>query len=225
MDEQSPAQVFKSHMDRHLIHSVERTFTHSGFLLRPLMSAAGMGSFPFMADFIGKEGGRLVTTWFIRMKFKMPPFRNAVFVIYILFFIPLFIRLILLLGNMGQRYWQRSRCKCALILIQTLSLFVISLICIMAYMVSIFIGGTTLFSPLGALPLYMLGLMLISSVIAVRHLCCQKSVMIGGSPKEKRDKQPVGAAEDEKDESSKEPEMTAYATIRSEGSEETSFGI
>ena len=95
----------------------------------------------------------------------------------------------------------------------------------MAYMVSIFIGGKTLFSPLGALPLYMLGLMLISSVIAVRHLCCQKSVMIGGSPKEKRDKKPVGAAEDEKDESSKEPEMTAYATIRSEGSEETSFGI
>jgi len=95
----------------------------------------------------------------------------------------------------------------------------------MAYMVSIFIGGTKLFSPLGALPLYTLGLMLISSVIAVRHLCCQKSVMIGGTPKERRDKKPVEAAEEEKDESPKEPEMTAYATICSEGSEETSFGI
>lgn len=210
------------------MHSVERTFTHSGFLLRPFMSAAAMGSFPFMADFIGFEGGRLVTTWFIRMKFKMPPFRNAVFIIYVLLWIPLFVRLILLLGKMGQRYWQSSRCKCALILIQILSLFVTSLTCIMAYMVSMFIGDTKNFSPLGALPLYLLGLMLISSVIAVRHLCCrcyQKSVMIGGTPKEKRDKEPVETAEGEKDESSKEPEMTAYATICSDRSEETSFGI
>ena len=52
--------VVKQHFDRHLAASVEEAFTHTGMLMRPLISAAAIGSLPFMSDFVAYEAVKMV---------------------------------------------------------------------------------------------------------------------------------------------------------------------
>ena len=87
-------RAFKRHLDRHLRPSVEQAFTNSAMLMRPLMSAAALGSWPFMYDFIAYEGRRAILIWQWGS-----PVRNIGLTLYILFWMPIFIRCLLLLGN------------------------------------------------------------------------------------------------------------------------------
>ena len=101
-NEEQIQRAFKRHLDKHLRPSVEQAFTHSGMLMRPLISAAAMGSFPFMYDFIAYEGRRVVLLWP-----RESPIRNFGLALYMLFWMPVFLRCLLLLGNWACSFRQR----------------------------------------------------------------------------------------------------------------------
>lgn len=58
--------------ERHLVKSMEKTFTQSSFLLRPLMSAVAMASFAYLSDFLAYEFKQL----FLHPGWE-PPIRNS----------------------------------------------------------------------------------------------------------------------------------------------------
>ena len=148
--------VFKSHLDKHLREPVEQAFTHSGILMRPLMSAAAIGSFPFLCDFIGKEGARAVQVWP-----RPKPINNFGLAVYMLFCMPIFLRSFLMLGRASTSWWNRSRFRYIIIACQAVSLLLISLLLIVGYLVCIAISKdkwTRMTSPMDPLPLYLLRL-------------------------------------------------------------------
>ncbi|CAE6930106.1 smd2 [Symbiodinium sp. CCMP2592] len=212
--------VFKSHLDKHLRISVEQAFTHSGILMRPLMSAAAIGSFPFLCDFIGKEGARVVQIWP-----RPSPINNFGLAVYMLFWMPIFLRSLLMLSKSSTLRWNRSRFKCIVIACQAVSLLLMGLLFIVGYLVCIAASKdnwTSMTSPTDPLPLYLLSLVILGSVIfGLRHLCpCRNAVIIGGAPPKARKKpaSPLVALglSDAKDVHA--PAMTAGASVVSEES-------
>ena len=178
--------VFKSHLDTHLRESVEQAFTHSGILMRPLMSAAAIGSFPFLCDFLGKEGAKVVQVWP-----RAKPINNFGLAVYMLFCMPIFLRSLLMLGRASTSWWNRSWFRYIVIACQAVSLLLMSLLWIVGYMVCVAVSKdnwTRMTSPLDPLPLYLLSLVVFCSVVfGLRHLCpCRKSVIIGGAPLQNR---------------------------------------
>ncbi|CAE7217559.1 unnamed protein product, partial [Symbiodinium pilosum] len=121
-------RAFKRHLDRHLRPSVEQAFTNSAMLMRPLMSAAALGSWPFMYDFIAYEGRRAILIWQWGS-----PVRNIGLTLYILFWMPIFIRCLLLLGNASIPWWSRPWCRCVVVACQAMATFVISGTVVMAF--------------------------------------------------------------------------------------------
>ena len=148
--------VFKSHLDRHLRVSVEEAFTHSGMLMRQLISAAAIGAFPFFLDFIAYEAVKLVH------HFWLSTYTNLGLGLYFLFWMPLFIRGLLVLGKVGSRWWNGSCGKRVVVACQALAMFLISVVIVVGYSVSNSIAPR---------------LMAVCSVIfGLRHLCpCRKS--------------------------------------------------
>ena len=181
-------RVFKSHLDKHLRESVEQAFTHSGILMRLLMSAAAIGSFPFLCDLIGKEGARVVQLWP-----RPSPINNFGLAVYMLFWMPIFLRSLLMLGKASTSCWNRSWFRYIVIACQAMSLLLMSLLFIVGYLVCIGVSKanwTRMTSPMDPLPLYLLSLVILCSVaVGLRHLCsCRKSVLIGGAPSKARNK-------------------------------------
>ena len=212
--------VFKSHLDKHLRESVEQAFTHSGILMRPLMSAAAIGSFPFLCDFLGKEGAKVVQVWP-----RAKPINNFGLAVYMLFWMPIFLRSLLMLSKSSTWRCNRSRFKYIVIACQAVSLLLMSLLFIVGYLVCIAVSKddwTRMTSPMDPLPLYLLSLVVLCSVtVGLRHLCsCRKSVIIGGAPakaRKNRASPPVGLGpSDAKDVHA--PEMTAGTSVVSEES-------
>ena len=166
--------VFKSHLDRHLRVSVEEAFTHSGMLMRQLISAAAIGAFPFFLDFIAYEAVKLVHHGWLST------YTNLGLGLYFLFWMPLFIRCLLVLGKVGSRWWNGSCGKCVVVACQALAMFLISVVIVVGYSVSNSIAPSRdvwAFPSLDPMPMYLLGLMAVCSVIfGLRHLCpCRKS--------------------------------------------------
>ena len=214
------SHVFKSHLDKHLRESVEQAFTHSGILMRPLMSAAAIGSFPFLCDFLGKEGAKVVQVWP-----RAKPINNFGLAVYMLFCMPIFLRSLLMLGRASTSWWNRSWFRYIVIACQAVSLLLMSLLFIVGYLVCIAVSKddwTRMTSPMDPLPLYLLSLVVLCSVtVGLRHLCsCRKSVIIGGAPakaRKNRASPPVGLGpSDAKDVHA--PEMTAGTSVVSEES-------
>lgn len=217
-------RVFKSHLDKHLRESVEQAFTHSGILIRPLMSAAAIGSFPFLCDFIGKEGARVVQAWP-----RPKPINNFGLAVYMLFCMPIFLRSLLMLGKASTSCWNRSWFRHVIIACQAVSLLLIGLLFIVGYMVCIAASKdnwTRMTSPMDPLPLYLLCLVVLCSVaVGLRHLCsCRKSVLIGGAPSTGRKKavSPQATLESSATKEVPVPEVMASA---SDMSEESTFEI
>ncbi|CAE7672180.1 unnamed protein product [Symbiodinium sp. CCMP2456] len=173
--------VFKGHLERHLIPSVEKRISRNGMLMRPLISAAAIGAFPFFSDFIARE---------VVMLFHhgwLSTYTNLCLGLYFLFYMPVFIRCLLLLGKVGSRRWRGSCCKCLVVACQALVMFLVSVVVVVGYSLSnAFSPRDVWTSPLHPMPMYLLGVMIISgTIIGLPHLflCCRRSVMIGGTPK------------------------------------------
>lgn len=109
--------VFKTHLDEHVMPSVEQNFRSSALFMRPLMSAALVASCPFICDFMSVEFTKLV------QKMKGNSFRNAGLPVYVFFLSLCLVRCSLLLGRLGVRWKQHPRCA---VLFQVLAFLCIS---------------------------------------------------------------------------------------------------
>ena len=192
--------VFKGHLEKHLIPSVEQRISRNGMLMRPLLSAAAIGAFPFFSDFIAREAVMLFHHGWLST------YTNLGLGLYFLFYMPVFIRCLLLLGKVGSRQWKGSCCKCLVVACQALFMFLVSVVVVVGYSLSDALSPRDVWtSPLHPMPMYLLGVMVISgSVVALPLVpCCRRSVMIGGTPRQGRNK---SVATDVPLEAEKEPE-------------------
>ena len=192
--------VFKGHLEKHLIPSVEQRISRNGMLMRPLLSAAAIGAFPFFSDFIAREAVMLFHHGWLST------YTNLGLGLYFLFYMPVFIRCLLLLGNVGSRQWKGSCCKCLVVACQALFMFLVSVVVFVGYSLSNALSPRDVWtSPLHPMPMYLLGVMVISgSVVALPLVpCCRRSVMIGGTARQGRNK---SVATDVPLEAEKEPE-------------------
>lgn len=219
-------RVFKNHLERHLVKSMEKTFTQSSFLLRPLMSAVAMASFAYLSDFLAYEFKQL----FLHPGWE-PPIRKSGLVIYVLAWSPIWARMVLMLGNCGKSCWSRRCCRPFLVLVQGVFMFIIGVVFIVFYIV---LNGTAPYNwshPVDAYPLFYLAFTVLVSCFLLRHLCsCRKSAMIGGIPKRSEPREELhfenaveGEAEEEETEA--EDDGSEFMQIKTIVSEDSYFGI
>ena len=207
--------MFKSHLDQHLQASVEKSFVRSEMLMRPLMSAAAIGSLPFISDFVAYEAVRIfhfgwISTW-----------TNLGLGLYFLFWMPIFVRCLLLMGHVGSRWWNRSCRKCAVVACQALVMFLTSIVVVVGYSVAnAFSPRDVWTSPMHPMPMYFLGIMALCSIVfGLRHLCpCRKSTMIGGTPKLGRKRSEAPYESDAKNDEVAESPVTDSTDFISEDS-------
>lgn len=140
--------VFKTHLDEHVMPSVEQNFRSSALFVRPLMSAALVASCPFICDFMSVEFTKLVR------KMKGNSFRNAGLPVYVFFLSLCLVRCSLLLGRLGVRWKEHPRCA---VLFQVLAFLCISQFLGMGYPLAVAVGSKGFkFTAINLLPFLLL---------------------------------------------------------------------
>lgn len=148
--------VFKTHLDEHVMPSVERTFQSSALFMRPLLSAALVASCPFLCDFISVEFTKLV------MKVKGNRIRNAGLPVYVFFVSLCLVRCSLLLGRLGVRWKQHPRCA---VLFQVLAFLCTGQLLGMGYPLAVAVGSKKFkFTSINLLPFLLLCIVMIWSI-------------------------------------------------------------
>ena len=201
--------MFKSHIDRHLQASVENSFARSEMLMRPLMTAAALGSLPFVGEVIAEDVPQVVRVGAIWTYMNMCSHLCSIF------WLPIGVRCVLLLGKMGSRRWSRSCCKCVVVACQSMAMSVISVAGVASFAFAASLSPLDRWtSPTQPLFVYLTVITFVCSVLfGLRHLFPRrKSNMIGGTPKAGRGDL-ASASESNADEEMEPPVTDCTETI------------
>eukprot|EP00435_Cladocopium_sp_Y103_P059843 s49_g21.t1 len=149
--------VFKTHLDEHVMPSVEQTFQSPALFMRPLMSAVLSASSPFIGEFISVEFTLLIEQW------EGNVFREAGLPVYVFFISLCLVRCSLLLGRLGAR---RSKSyPGSVVLLQVLAFLCTSLLLGVGYSLAVAFGTQWFdFRPINLLPFGLLSLVMLWSI-------------------------------------------------------------
>lgn len=153
--------VFKSHLDEHVLPSVEQTYHSPALFMRPLMSAVLVASCPFIGDFISVELTELI------QQRNNNVFREAGLPVYVFFISLCLVRCSLLLGRLGaRRSYSHPGC---VVLFQVFAFLGISMLLGVGYSLAVAFGTRTFdFRPVNLLPFVLLSVMMLWSIYLYR---------------------------------------------------------